>query len=112
MKRYAKSGGREISFLAAVEVVVVKEAGEVVIEVDLAGRGGGRSGGGGATAGWLRREMEAAKTELYSGGYGAESSWNSVRESGESDGGWAKNMTVGGSIQSHTNIINSEESWD
>ena len=24
--------------------------------------------------------MEAAKTELYSGGYGAESSWNSVRE--------------------------------
>ena len=39
--------------------------------------------------------MEAAKTELYSGGYGAESSWNSVRESGESDGGWAKNMTVG-----------------
>ena len=36
MKRYAKSGGREISFLAAVEVVVVKEAGEVVIEVDLA----------------------------------------------------------------------------
>ena len=38
MKRYAKSGGREISFLAAVEVVVVKEAGEVVIEVDLAQR--------------------------------------------------------------------------
>ena len=75
------------------------------------GRGGGRRGGG-ATAGWLRREMEAAKTELYSCGYGAESSWNSVRESGESDGGWAKNMTVGGSIQSHTNIINSEESWD
>ena len=30
-----QSGGREISFLAAVEVVVVKEAGEVVIEVDL-----------------------------------------------------------------------------
>ena len=26
-----QSGGREISFLAAVEVVVVKEAGEVVI---------------------------------------------------------------------------------
>ena len=44
-----QSGGREISFLAAVEVVVVKEAGEVVIEVDLhGGRGGGRSGGGGA----------------------------------------------------------------
>ena len=56
--------------------------------------------------------MEATKTELYSCGYGAESSWNSVRESSESDGGWAKNMTVGGSIQSHTNIINSEESWD
>ena len=71
-------------------------------------RGGGRSGGGWSNS-WLTEERDGGRQDRARGGYAAESSRNSVTES---DGGWAKNMSVGGGIQSHTDIINSEESWD
>ena len=69
-----QSGGREISFLAAVEVVVVKEAGEVVIEVDLAAEEGGATAKAESTiSNYTMLQPPRIRCSNFFCGYGAES---------------------------------------